>query len=269
MTLAIIAGNGELPKLIIKQCKAKKREFVVILVEGNPNKNDFVKYNHEVVAIGHVSKALSILKANKVKQIVFAGGIKKPSFSHVKVDKKGAVLLSKIVANKMFGDDNILTTITNFFKKEGFEIVGTHDIVDNLVFKKGVLTNNKPSKDDLENIKIGKNALNTLSDLDIGQGLAIQQKQVIGVEAVEGTDELIKRCAKFSFKEGSKTILIKIKKKNQNTKIDLPTIGLKTISSLVKANFSGIAIEAGSTLIVDKEKVIDLANKNNMFIIAI
>jgi DUF1009 family protein len=267
--LAIIAGNGSLPKLIIEECKKKKRDFVIILVAGNSNHSEYKKYNNHVIEIGYVSKALKVLKDNKVKEIVFAGGIKKPSFSHVKVDRKGAVLLSKIVANKIFGDNNILTTITNFFDKEGFKILGANDIINNIVVKKGSLTNKKASKADLENIKIGQEALNTMSDLDVGQSIVVQQKQIIAIEAIEGTDELIKRCSKIQFEKGSKSILVKIKKQNQNTKIDLPTIGEKTISNLVKSSFTGIAIKAGSTLIIDKDKVVALANKNNLFIVAI
>ena len=133
MTLAIIAGNGDLPKLIIKECEKQKRDFIVILVAGNSNHDDYKKYKNYIVEIGCISRVLTILRENKIKELVFAGGIKKPSFSKVKVDKKGAVLLSKIVANKLFGDDNILTTITNFFKKEGFKIIGADEIITDII----------------------------------------------------------------------------------------------------------------------------------------
>jgi DUF1009 family protein len=266
MTLAIIAGNGDLPKLIIKECQKEKRDFVIILVEGNSNHDDYKGYNSHIVGIGHVSKALAILKENKAKEIVFAGGINKPSFSNIKVDKKGAILLSKLVANKIFGDNNTLTTITNFFTKEGFKIVGADNIIKDIVAKKGVLTSIKPSKMDLDNIKIGQNALELMSDLDVGQAIAVQQKQIIAIEAAEVTDELIKRCNNLQFKTGEKPVLIKIKKKNQSTKVDLPTIGEKTILNLAKANFSGIALKSGSTLILDQSKVISAANKNKIFI---
>ncbi len=269
MTLAIIAGNGDLPKLIIKECEQKNSDFIIILVAGESNHKDYEKYKHHIVEIGHVSKALNILKEHKVKNIVFAGGIKKPSFSNVKVDKKGAVLLSKIIANKIFGDNNILTTITNFFSKEGFNIIGADELITDIVLKKGVLTKTKPKKSDLEDIKIGQDALKTMSNLDIGQAISVQQKQIIGIEAIEGTDELIKRCKKISFEKGSKPVLVKIKKQNQNTKIDLPTIGIQTIDNLIKSNFSGIAFESKSTIILDKKKVIDLADENNLFIISI
>jgi len=269
MTLAIIAGNGDLPKLIIAECERRKSDFIVILIEGEPSNVHYKSYNHYIVSIGSLGKLLTIFKQNKVQQIVFVGGIQKPSFSNLKVDKKGAVLLSKLISNKIFGDNNILTTITNYFSKEGFKIVGANDIVQDIIAEKGVLTKTKPSKSDLADIKMGENAIKLMSELDIGQAVVVQNKQIIGVEAIEGTDELIKRCGKIRFEKVSKPILIKIKKQNQNTKIDLPTIGVKTINNLIAANFAGIAIKSGSTLIIDKEKIIDLANKNKLFIIAI
>ncbi len=269
MTLAIITGNGDLPKLIIKECQKNKQDFIVILIEGQVNHEEYKKYPYHIIQVGHVSQALSILKDNKVTKIVFAGGVKKPSFTNIKVDKQGAVLLSKIIANKIFGDDSILTTITNFFAKKGFKIVGADEIIKDIISTKAILTKKRPTKSDLENIQIAKNALEVMSDIDIGQSIIVQQKQIIGVEAAEGTDNLINRCVKIQFNIGDRAILVKMKKKNQNTKIDLPTIGEKTINNLIKGDYAGIAFKAGSTLILNKEKIIKKANENNIFIIAI
>lgn len=266
--LGIIAGKGDLPKLIIEKCQSQNIPFHLILIKNHANPKDYKSLKYDILEYTQIGQVLDILKNNKVAEIVFVGGVKRPSFSEIKTDKKGAVLLSKIVAGKIFGDDNILTIITKFFAKEGFKVVGAHEIISDLVVQKGNLTKFKPNKLDLENIKIGVNALKTMADLDIGQALAVQQKQIIGVEAVEGTDELIKRCAKIAFTKGDKPILVKIKKQNQNKKVDLPTIGVKTISNLAKSGFKGIAFEAGSTLILEREKLVELADKLEIFVIA-
>lgn len=269
MSLGIIAGKGNLPKLIIEKCQKAQTPFTVILIKDQADPAEYQFLKPAILEIGQVSELLKVFKENKVTEIVFAGGVKKPSFSNLKTDKKGAALLSKIVAGKIFGDDNILTTITKFFAKEGFKIVGVQDLVTDLVVKKGILTKLKPGKSDLENIKIGVEALKLMADLDVGQALAVQQKQIIAIEALEGTDELIKRSTKIAFKEGDKPILIKIKKQNQNKKIDLPTIGVKTIANLAKSGFKGIAFEAGSTLILEKEKIVELANGLGIFVVAV
>jgi hypothetical protein len=265
--LAIVAGKGDLPKMIIKKCQEQNRQFIVILINGEVSNADFLQYNHHIIGFGEISKILEILKNNQIKELVFAGGVNKPSMSGIKVDKKGAILVSKILGNKFFGDDNLLSTIISFFEKEGFKVIGVDKIINDLLAKKGVLGKVKPDAAMLKDIEIGKNALQVMSDLDIGQSIAVQQKQVVGVEAIEGTDELIKRCANLQFKQGSKAVLVKMKKQNQNTKIDLPALGVKTIQNLADSGFSGVAVQADFCLIINQKEVIDLADELGLFVI--
>jgi DUF1009 family protein len=267
--LAIIAGKGDLPKMIIKKCQEQSREFLVILINGEPSNVDFFGYNHHIIGFGEISKILGILKDNQIKELVFAGGVTKPSMAGMKVDAKGAVLISKILGNKFFGDDNLLSTIINFFEKEGFKIIGADQIIDDLLAGKGIFGNIKPSSEMLKDIEIGQNALQTMSDLDIGQAIVVQQKQIVGVEAIEGTDALIKRCADLQFKQGSKAVLVKMKKHNQNTKIDLPALGVETIKNLAKSGFSGVAVQAGSCLIINQKEVVKLADELGLFVVGV
>lgn len=267
--LAIIAGKGDLPKMIIKKCQEQNREFLVILINGEPENSYFLRFNNVIIEFGEISKILGVLKANNVKELVFAGGVSKPSMAGIKVDAKGAILLSKILGNKLFGDDNLLSTITNFFEKEGFKVVGADQVIDDLVAKKGVMGSVEPTSEMMKDIEIGKNALSVLSDLDIGQGVAVQQKQIIGVEAIEGTDALIKRCKEIKFQNGTKPILVKMKKQNQNTKIDLPALGVSTIENLADAGFAGVAVQANYCLIINQKEVIKLANEKGIFVLGI
>ncbi len=267
--LAIIAGKGDLPKMIIKKCQEEAREFFVILIHGEASNVDFLEYNHAIIGFGEISKILNILKTNQVKELVFAGGVTKPSMTGMKVDGKGAVLLSKILGNKFFGDDNLLSTIINFFEKEGFRVVGADKIIDDLLAGRGVLGNVKPTAEMLKDIEIGKNALQVMSDLDIGQAIIVQQKQIVGVEAIEGTDALIKRCEDLQFKQGSKAVLVKMKKHNQNTKIDLPALGIETIKNLAKSGFAGVAVQANFCLIINQKEVIKLADELGLFVVGV
>lgn len=265
--IAIVAGKGDLPKMIIKKCQEQNRQFIVILINGEASNASFLEHNHYIINFGEIAKVLEILKTNQIEELVFAGGITKPSMAGIKVDKKGAILLSKILGNKFFGDDNLLSTIINFFEKEGFRVVGADKIIDDLLAKKGVFGKIKPDAAMLQDIEIGKNALCVMSDLDIGQAIAVQQKQVIGVEAIEGTDELIKRCSNLQFKKGSRAVLVKMKKKNQNTKIDLPALGVKTIKNLADSGFCGVAVQADFCLIINQKEVVDLADELGLFVI--
>ncbi len=267
--LAIIAGRGDLPKMIIKKCQEQGREFLIVLIKGEPSNVDFIGFEHHIIGFGEISKILNILKTNQIKELVFAGGVTKPSMSGMKVDGKGAILLSKILGNKLFGDDNLLSTIINFFEKESFKIIGADQIVDDLLAAKGVLGSVKPTDQMQKDIEIGQNALAAMSALDIGQAIVVQQKQIVGVEAIEGTDALIKRCQDLQFKQGSKAVLVKMKKHNQNTKIDLPALGIETIQNLSKSGFAGVAVQAKFCLIINQKEVIKLADELGLFVIGI
>ena len=267
--LAIIAGSGDLPKMIIAKCQEQGRDFMVILIKDEPSNIDFLQYNHSIIGFGEISKIINILKINQIKELVFAGGVRKPSMTGMAVDKKGAILISKILGNKFFGDNNLLSTIVHFFEKEGFNVIGADKIIDDLLAQNGVLGTIKPDATMLKDIEIGKNALQVMSELDIGQSIVVQQKQIVGVEAIEGTDNLIKRCQDLQFKQVNKAVLIKMKKCNQNTKIDLPTLGVKTIKNLSDSSFAGVAVQANFCLIINQKEVISLADELGLFIIGI
>jgi DUF1009 family protein len=267
--LAIIAGKGDLPKMIIKKCQEQQREFLVILIKEEASNADFLCFNHQIIGFGEISKIISILKNNNIGELVFAGGVTKPSMAGIKVDAKGAVLLSKILGNKFFGDDNLLSTIINFFEKEGFKVVGADKIIEDLLAQKGIMGSVKPDADMQKDIEMGREALRIMSDLDIGQAIAVQQKQIIAVEGVEGTDNLILRSKDLQFEKGGRAVLVKMKKSNQNTKIDLPALGKQTIENLAKSGFAGVAVEANSCLIINQKEVIKLADDLGLFVVGI
>ena len=162
--LAIVAGKGDLPKMIIKKCQEQGREFIVILINGEPSNVDFLEYDHHIVGFSEVSRILNILKTNQIKELVFAGGVTKPSMSGIKADGKGAVLLTKILGNKFFGDDNLLSTIINFFEQEGFKVIGADKIIDDLLAQKGFMGNVKSDSAMQKDIEIGQ----TFSEENIG-----------------------------------------------------------------------------------------------------
>jgi DUF1009 family protein len=267
--LGIIAGNGELPEIVIKHCLKHKKPFCVIFLEdaSPPAQPEYPRVN---CSIGSVGKILKFFKKNNVTEVTLIGDVKKPVFSQLKVDIQGAALLGKIIKSALYGDNKILTTIIKFLEKKGFKVLGCDEVIDNILTPLGILTKTKPSKVALEDIKISQQVLNRLSEFDIGQAIITQQKHVIAIEAAEGTDSLIKRSAELtSPNKKHKAVLVKLKKLKQDRRVDLPTIGLKTIKSLKKNNFAGIALDAQNSLILDKVKVIDAADKAGIFIIGV
>lgn len=268
-TLAIFAGRGSLPEILIKDCEQKGREFVLFLLESEEYENDYSKYNPTKLPYGAVGKFLEILHQKEAKDLIFVGAVNKPSFSTLKVDKKGAVLVAKILANKILGDDAVLRAVVKFFEKEGLNILRVDEMLDCVVSKKGVLTKKHPEKDSLFDISLGVKAIKSFSQFDVGQSLVIAQKQIIAVEAIEGTDEMIKRCKNLEVEYKQSAVLVKMKKYKQSMKADMPTIGVKTIENCFAAGIAGIAIQANSTLVLDKEEVIQKADELGLFLTVI
>ena len=266
--LGLIAGQGELPLKILDKCKKDNIEVFCVLLNAFADKDKYKDFNNINVSFGQVGKVINFFKKNNIENIVFAGGVKKPSIGLMKLDFKGFLLLKQLLKNKMLGDNTVLETVISFLNKYNLNVLEIDSILDDIKLNKG--NNTKISANDyIENIEYGKNILQSLSDFDIGQSIVIQQKNVIGIEAVEGTENLIKRCKDLKYNKGQKAILVKIKKLNQTRKIDLPTIGPDTIKQVYEAGFAGIAIDCENCIVLSIDKVIDLANKYNLFIYGI
>lgn len=268
-SLAIFAGRGQMPQILINDCLNKKRNFKLFLLKGEEYDIDYSAYNPTVVAYGEVDKFSELLHQEKIKHIVFIGGVTKPNFSSLKVDKKGAILLAKILANKILGDDAVLRAVVNFFEKEGFKILSIDELLDCIISKKITITKQLPQQSQIEAIELGAKAIQHFSQFDVGQAVIVSQKQIIAVEALEGTDAMIQRCKNLKVEFNNDSILVKMKKKSQTKKADLPAIGVNTILNCHEVGIVGIAIQANHTLILDKEKVIELANKFNIFVTVI
>lgn len=263
--LGIFAGRGKLPQMLIEDCQKKNREFVVFQLEGEIYEEDYSTFSPTKLGYGEVEKFLKILRENNVKELVFIGGVTKPNFSALKADKTGAILLAKILANKILGDDAVLTTVIKFFEKQGFKFLRIDELLDCVVSKKAILTKNQPSPANLDDIRLGVEAVKYFSKFDVGQSLVIAQKQIIAIEALEGTDEMIKRCKNLR----PNAVLVKMKKPKQSVKADLPTIGVTTVKNCAEAGIKGIAIQANSTLVLQKDEMIKVADELGLFLTVI
>lgn len=267
--LAIFAGRGSLPMMLIEDCQKKNRKFTVFLLQGEVYEIDYSAFSPIKIAYGELERFLGELQKNQIKNIVFIGGVTKPNFSSLKVDKRGAGLLAKILANKILGDDAVLRTVIKFFEKEGFKILRIDQLLDCVVSAKSTLTKILPTKEDSENIAVGVKAIRTFSQFDVGQSIVIAQKQIVAVEALEGTDEMIKRCKNLKTDYIKNAVLVKMKKSKQSMKADMPTIGVETIKNCAASGICGIAIQANSTLVLQKDQVIKTADELGLFLTVI
>lgn len=265
--VAVLAGKGWLPKHVYTACQEKGIQCEIIGLEGQTSAEIFAGIEYETFPLHSVSKIINKLKAGNIKYLVLAGKIKRSSISKLLLDLKGAKLLTMIIKSGL-NDSAVLGSVISFLEKEGFTIVPSEIIADNLVIKKGTLTKVKPTDNDMQDIKKGTQILKAIATFDVGQALVIQNGLVLGIEAVEGTDQLIKRCGEVQQVQ-ERCILLKVCKPNQDRRVDLPCIGPDTIKNIHKYNLKGIGVEAGASLILDQESTIAEADKLGIFIYGI
>lgn len=265
--LGIIAGGGNLPKKIIQACRQINRDHFIIAFEGMTDSDMLEGSAYSWENLGQIGATLEKLHNANVTEVVFVGRIERPSFSSLKMDKRAAGLLAK-AALRGFGDNAVLSLIMEEIEKDGFKVVAAQDLVDDLLAPEGVLGNHEPDAQALDDIQKGKDILTQMSPMDIGQSVVVQEGMVLGIEAIEGTDALMDRCALVK-REGAPGVLVKMRKIGQDVRADLPTIGPDTLRKAKQAGLRGIAIEAKGTIIINRDEVIDLANESNMFVVGI
>ena len=266
--LGIIAGGGTIPQLLNNRCLETGRDFFVLAIEGNACSDYFTeKVPHQWIRIGQAGTGFKRFAEEKVQDVVMIGTIKRPSFKELVPDLRTAAFFAKIGA-KALGDDGILRALVNELESEGMNVRGIHEVMPELLIKEGVLGKHKPDKKAITDIRRGVEVALALGRLDVGQAVVVQQGLVLGVEGIEGTDRLLLRCGEYK-RKGEGGVLVKLRKPQQDMRIDLPTVGLRTIQNAAASGLRGIAVHAGNGLIVDQAEVIELANKEGLFIIGI
>lgn len=266
--LGIIAGGGSIPKMLVQHCRETGREFFVLAIEGNAAK-DFLTPDipHQWIRIGQAGSGFKKFAEEKVQEVVMIGTIRRPTFSDLVPDLRTAAFFAKVGA-KALGDDGILRALVREIEAEGMTVRGIHEVMSDLLVKDGVLGRVKPDKQALADISRGVDVAWALGGLDVGQAVVVQQGLVLGVEGIEGTDELIRRCGEYR-RKGAGGVLVKLRKPQQDMRVDLPTFGPRTIERAHEAGLRGVALHTGNGLIVDEEEAVKLANRLGLFVIGI
>ncbi len=266
--LGIIAGGGSIPALLVRHCQEQGRDFFVLAIEGNADKSFFNdNIPHQWIRIGQAGTGFKRLAEEKVQDVVMIGTIRRPGFFDLVPDLRTTAFFAKI-GTKALGDDGILRALVKEIESEGMAVKGVHEVMPDILVKSGVLGKHKPDKQALVDIERGIEVAAELGKLDVGQAVVVQQGLVLGVEGIEGTDELIRRCGEYK-RKGAGGVLVKLRKPQQDMRIDLPTIGTRTVERAHETGLRGIAVHAGNGLIVDETEVIKLADKYGLFVIGV
>jgi len=267
--LGLIVGESRLPNFVINKLLKKNVEFLILdLTKSNIYKKYKNSYSLKITELG---KAISVLKKNNCKNVIFLGKVERPEISLLKFDRKALFYLPRLFSAFKKGDGNILKEIIKIFKENKLNVVNSMKFTPELIFNNKSINKVKINNTDKSSISKGVRIIKSLSKFDIGQSVVINNGYVLAIEGPEGTDETIKRSLHLSkkYKLKNKSILVKFPKANQDLRIDLPTIGFDTIKNCIKANIKGIAVKRAQNIILDKDKIISLVKKNNFFIISI
>lgn len=244
-----------------------RRPVFVIAFHNETNSETCIGVSHTWLNIGQVGEVIKRLKLEKCEEVVFAGSINRPSFSKLKMDMRAIKLLSKIRTVSGKGDNALLSLLVNELENENFRVIGAEDLLQTNA-PIGIISETEPNIIDNNDIEIGLNVVHAMGTLDIGQATVVEEGLVLGVEAIEGTDALLRRCSKLK-RETKGGVLIKLKKPNQEERIDLPTIGINTVKIASEIGLNGIAIHANHSIILDPENVIKEANRVGLFILGV
>jgi DUF1009 family protein len=263
--IGIIAGGGQFPLLF---AKAAHSQGLKVYAAAHQGETDEALVDHverlQWVKLGQLGKIISFFKQEGVKKTVFIGSITKTNiFRDVRPDLKGLGLWNKINIKQ---DDAILRAVADRLEKDGIEVVASTGYVPELLFPKGILTKNKPTKDQMVDIIYGWEIARSLGNLDIGQCVVVRNQTVLAVEAIEGTDATILRGGTLG-KE--KAVVVKLRKPKQDLRFDLPAIGMKTIDSMKEVKASVLAVEAEYALFFDRDAVIQAADNAGIVIVGV
>jgi DUF1009 family protein len=239
----------------------------VLALEGAADHETVADVPHAWCPIGAAGRGLALLRENKVRELVLAGGVRRPSLASLRPDWRAAKFFAR-VGYRALGDDGLLSAVVAELEREGFRVIGPDQVLRAGLASEGPFGRISPDAQAVADIAQGARIARVLGSLDIGQAVVVQQGLVLGVEAIEGTDGLIRRCAGLR-REGPGGVLVKVEKPGQEQRADRPTIGPKTVALAAETGLRGIAVEAGATIVLDRGEVVEAADRAGLFVVGI
>lgn len=264
--IGVIAGNRKFPLIFCEAAKKKGYFTVAIAIKGDTSAKlkqcaDKVYW----IGLNEFSRIFEIFKNEDVAKLVMAGQIS-PHRLFAKEIGNDPQLKGLLAGIKDKRADTIFKAVAQKLKDAGLELLDSTIFIEEFLPKKGTLTKREPGFNEWEDIYFGFDLAKAVAYLDVGQAVAVKQKAIVAVEALEGTDNLIRRAGRIA---GSGAVVVKVSKPKQDMRFDIPVVGSNTVKNLIKAKAGCLAIEAGKTLFIDRELSIALADKNGLSIVAI
>ncbi|MDM8167827.1 UDP-2,3-diacylglucosamine diphosphatase LpxI [Roseovarius sp.] len=261
--LAILACAGALPVAIARA----NPDAMVITLEGIPSELEGQSHRHRLEKIGTLFAAM---KDAGIGRMVFAGSLVRPALDPSAFDAEMAAIAPRLMAALQMGDDGLLRTVIAIFEEQGFSVVGAHQVLPALTADPGLHAGTAPDEATQADIARATEILRGLAPLDLGQACVVAGGQCLGIETVQGTDALLKFVAATppEFRRDHPGVLVKAAKAGQDLRIDMPTIGPRTIDAVAVAGLAGLVIEAGKVMILDRDTTLQAARDKGIFLVA-
>ena len=265
MKFGLIAGNGKFPFLVVEGAKKQGASLAVVAIREETDKRiEEIAEKIVWVGIGQLGKMISFFKKEAVEKAIMAGQVKHVQiFSGALPDLRMVKMLWNLPQRNT---DALIGGIADEMLKEGIELIDSTYFIQDQLAREGVLTRRKPDETERGNIEYGLRAANEIARLDLGQTIVVRAKACVAIEAMEGTDAVISRAGELA---RGKLTVVKVAKPNQDMRFDVPVVGVPTIQTMIKSGASCLCLAAAKTLIFDKEEMLELANRNNISIVAI
>jgi UDP-2,3-diacylglucosamine hydrolase len=270
--LAIICGGGTLPFAVADAVTKHGRRVVLFAIRGWADATRVAAYPHYWAAVGQFGTFCRLARREGCRDVVFIGSMVRPAIWQIRPDFKTLRLLPRIFGMFRGGDDHLLKGVAAVFEEHGFRLVGAHAVAPEILMPEGALGHERPNDRDRADIVKGLALLNAASPFDVGQAVVVADARVLAIEAAEGTDRMLARIAELRQSgriASGRGVLVKAAKRNQDRRLDLPSIGPQTVEGAAQAGLAGIAVVAGSTIVAEPAQIGATADRAGLFVLGV
>jgi UDP-2,3-diacylglucosamine hydrolase len=266
MRYGLIAGNGRFPLLALESARRLGHEVTVVAIQEEASRDiERVAPSCHWISLGQLSRLIEILKQEGVTEVVMAGQVKHAKiFSSIRPDWRLVKLLAALPAKNT---DGLIGGVVRILEEEGIHLRDSTALLQPMLAGAGVMTRRKPDKEEEGNIQYGRRVANALAGFDVGQSVAICERSCVALEAMEGTDAMLRRAATLA--NGRRLTLVKAARRREHLLFDVPVVGLATILVMRETGTTALAVEASRTLMLDKDELLGAANEAGIAIVGL
>jgi UDP-2,3-diacylglucosamine hydrolase len=272
--LAIVCGGGSLPFAVAEAVARRGRRVVLFAIRGAADPQRVAAYPHHWTVLGKFGWFCRVARGEGCRDVVLIGSVVRPAIWRIRPDLATLRLLPRIFAMFQGGDDHLLSGVAGILEEQGFRLVGAHQVAPDILMPEGLLGREAPSDRDHADIATGLALLDATSPFDVGQAVVVAGARVLAIEAAEGTDNMLARIAELRQSgriagASGRGVLVKAAKRGQDQRIDLPSIGPRTVEGVARAGLAGIAVVAGSTIVAEPDRIAAAADRQRLFVVGV